>query len=176
MLDLAGRLGQAGVHCVLPAAAARTWYPQRFMAARDENEPWLSHALEAVDAAVDALADRGWTADRLALVGFSQGACLVLEYVASRPRRYGAVAGLTGGLIGADDELRRPQGLDATPLLITTAEDDDWVPPERTRESAGILPAGGATVDLRIFPPGSHAIRAQEVDAVADLVPPGPRP
>jgi predicted esterase len=95
----------------------------------------------------------------------------VLEYVARHPRRYGAVAGLSGGLIGADGELTRPRGLDGTPLLITTAEGDDWVPVERTRESAEILAAGGAAVDLRVFAPGVHAIRAEEADAVAALVP-----
>jgi phospholipase/carboxylesterase len=158
MLDLAGRLAAAGARCVLPAAAGNTWYPQRFTAPLAENEPWLTHALEALDAHVDGDS---------ALIGFSQGACLVLEYVARHPRRYRAVAGLTGGLIGADGELSRPQGLDGTPLLLTSAEGDDWVPVERTRESAVRLAAGGAQVDLRIFGPSSHAIRPEEADAVA---------
>ena len=168
MLDLAGRLAKDGVHCVLPAAAAGTWYPQRFTAPLSDNEPWLTYALEALDAAV---AETGRPAAELLLVGFSQGACLTLEYLARNPRRYGGVAALSGGLIGADGELIRPQGLDGTPLLITTAEDDDWVPADRTRESAEILAAGGAEVDLRVFQPSSHAIRAEEADAVAAMVP-----
>jgi predicted esterase len=122
----------------------------------------LSDALAALDTHVDG---------DTALVGFSQGACLVLEYVARHPRRYHAVAALSGGLIGAEGELSRPQGLDGTPLLITAAEGDDWIPVERTRESAEILAAAGADVDLRIFQPSSHAIRAEEADAVAALVP-----
>ena len=162
MLDLAGRLAAAGVRCVLPAAAGNTWYPQRFIAPLADNEPWLTYALEALDEHVDGEAS---------LIGFSQGACLVLEYVARHPRRYHAVAALSGGLIGADGELTRPEGLDGTPLLITAAEDDDWIPVERTRESAEILAAGGAQVDLRIFQPSSHAIRAEEADAVTELVP-----
>jgi phospholipase/carboxylesterase len=125
--------------------------------------------MEAVGAAAAALADAGWPAERLLLVGFSQGACVVLEYVARNPRRYGGVAALTGGLIGADGEVTRPRGLAGTPVLNTSAEGDEWVPPERTRESAEILAAGGADVDLRVFDRGSHAIRAQEVDAVAAL-------
>ena len=162
MLDLAGRLAAAGVRCVLPAAAGNTWYPQRFTAPLAENEPWLTWALEALDA---------HARDDAALVGFSQGACLVLEYVARHPRRYRAVAALSGGLIGADGELTRPRGLDGTPVLITTAEGDDWVPVERTRESAEILEAAGAQVDLRVFGPSSHTIRAEEADAVAALAP-----
>jgi phospholipase/carboxylesterase len=163
MLDLAGRLGAGGVRCVLPAAAGGTWYPQRFTAPLADNEPWLTHALEALDA-------HAGQSENVALAGFSQGACLVLEYVARHPRRYRAVAGLTGGLIGADGELTRPQGLDGTPLLITSAEGDEWVPVERTRESAEILEAGGASVDLRIHRPSSHAIRAEEADAVAAMM------
>jgi predicted esterase len=161
MLDLAGRLAAEGVRCVLPAAAGHTWYPQRFTAPLAENEPWLSHALESL---------RAHAQEDMALVGFSQGACLVLEYAARNPRRYRAVAGLSGGLIGADGELTRPQGLDGTPLLITAAEGDDWIPVERTRESAAILADAGAEVDLRIYAPSSHAIRAEEADAVAALV------
>ena len=161
MLDVAGRLAKAGVRCVLPAAAAGTWYPQRFTAPQADNEPWLTYALEALGTHVG---------EDTSLIGFSQGACLVLEYVARHPRRYRAVAGLSGGLIGADGELTRPHGLDDTPLLITTAEGDDWVPVERTRESAEILAVGGAQVDLRVFGPGSHTIRAEEAGAVAALV------
>jgi predicted esterase len=161
MLDLAGRLAAGGVRCVLPAAAGNTWYPQRFTAPLAENEPWLTNALEALGARAE---------EDMALVGFSQGACLVLEYAARNPRRYRAVAGLSGGLIGADGELSRPQGLDGTPLLITAAEGDDWIPVERTRESAEILKAAGARVDLRIYQPSSHAIRAEEVDVVATMV------
>jgi phospholipase/carboxylesterase len=161
MFDLAGRLAAAGVRCVLPAAAGHTWYPQRFTVPVADNEPWLTWALEALDSHVS---------DGAALVGFSQGACLVLEYVARNPRRYHAVAGLSGGLIGADGELTRPQGLDGTPVLITTAEGDDWVPVARTRESADILAAAGARVDLRVYQPSSHAIRGEEADTVAALV------
>jgi phospholipase/carboxylesterase len=170
MLDLAMRLALDDVHFVLPAAAGRSWYPARFIAPVAENEPWLSHALEAYDAAVGRLADAGWPADRLVLAGFSQGACLTLEYVARHPRRYGGVAALTGGLIGEDSELTRPEGLAGTPVLITSAEGDDWVPPGRTQESAQILAAAGADVDLRVFEPGPHGIRPQEVDAVRALI------
>ena len=166
MLDLAGRLALDGLHCVLPAAAGSTWYPERFTAPVVANEPWLGWTLEAIGAAVAAL---GRPDEEILLGGFSQGACVALEYAARDPRRYGAVAGLSGGLIGADGELTRPEGLAGTPVLITTADGDGWVPAERTRESAEILAAGGAQVDLRIFDRGSHAIRAQEVDAVLAL-------
>jgi predicted esterase len=168
MLGLAHALALDDVHYVAPAAAGRTWYPDRFVAPVAANEPWLSWALEALDAVVGSLAD----ARRLVLLGFSQGACLTVEYVARHPRRYDAVAALTGGLIGADGELTRPSGLDATPLLITTSVGDAWVPEGRTEESARILTAGGADVDLRVFPPGPHTVREEEIEAVRALIRP----
>ncbi len=170
MLDLAMRLALEDVHVLVPVAAGRTWYPQRFTAPVAANEPWLSHALEACDAAVQRLAGAGWAAERIVLAGFSQGGCLTLEYAARHPRRYGGVAALTGGLIGDDSELAHPQGLAGTPVLITTAEGDEWVPRGRTEQSARILAAGGADVDLRVFEPSPHGIRPQEVDAVRALI------
>jgi phospholipase/carboxylesterase len=149
---------------VIPAAAGGTWYPQRFTAPVTANEPWLSWALEAVDAAVLS------GSPGAVVAGFSQGACLALEYVARHPRRYAGVAALTGGLIGTDAELTRPAGLEGTPVLLTTAEDDPWVPPERTRASAEILEAAGAAVDLRVSPPGPHTVRPDEVAALRDLL------
>jgi phospholipase/carboxylesterase len=168
MLDLARRLALDDVAYLLPVADAATWYPERFTAPAEANEPRLSWALEACAAAVEQ-ARR--PVAHLALVGFSQGACLTLEYVARNPRRYGAVAGLTGGLIGTDDALTTPGAeLGGTPLLVTTKEGDDWVPAARTRASAEILAAAGAAVDLRIMAPGAHAITDEEVDVVRALV------
>lgn len=168
MVDLVRLLALDDVHYVLPAAAGHEWYPNRFIAPVAANEPWLSWALGALAATVERLVD----ARRLVLVGFSQGACLTLEYVARNPRRYDGVAGLVGGLIGTDEELTHPSGLDGTPLLITTIEGDAWVPPERTRASAAILAEGGADVDLRVFPPAPHTLHQEEVDAVRALLRP----
>ena len=154
----------------MPVAAGRTWYPQRFTAPVAENEPWLSHALEACDAAVQRLAGAGWAAERIVLAGFSQGGCLTLEYAARHPRRYGGVAALTGGLIGDDSELTHPQGLAGTPVLITDGRGGRVGAARRTEESAKLLAAGGAEVDLRVFEPSPHGIRPQEVDAVRALI------
>jgi predicted esterase len=171
MRELERRLRVPQAAYVLPLADQGSWYPKRFTDPRDANEPRLTHALQAYEAVVTRLTDAGWRPDRLALVGFSQGACLTLEYVARWPRRYRAVAALTGGLIGPDEALTRPSaGLERTPLLITTKEDDQWVPAERTRTSAELLAEAGAEVDLRILPGAQHSITEEEIDAVRELI------
>jgi predicted esterase len=173
MLALADHLALDRVHFVAPQAANGTWYPLRFIEPVERNEPWLTFALDACESVVAGLGEAGWPPERVALVGFSQGACLTLEYVARHPRRYGAVAALTGGLIGADGALTHPAaGLEATPMLVTGVEADAWVPPERTRESAAILAAAGADVDLRVFEPAPHGVREEEIAAVRELLRP----
>jgi predicted esterase len=171
MIELAQRLDMDDVHYVMPVADDNSWYPDRFIAPYEANEPLLGHALDAYARIVDGLAAAGWPPERLALVGFSQGACLTLDYVARNPRRYGAVAALTGGLIGPEGAPTRPAAsLDGTPMLVTTKEQDEWVPPFRTRESAELLRAAGADVDLRIPPGDEHSMTDDEVDAVRELI------
>jgi predicted esterase len=173
MEALAERLGLEGVRCVAPAAPGGSWYPQRFAVPRADNEPDLSRALAAVDDVLDDLELEGVAPARIVLGGFSQGACLAVDALARRPRRLGGVAILSGGLIGADeDELILPpaDSLVGVPVLITVTERDAWVPVERVRRSAEALQAAGAEVDLRVFPPGPHGVRPEEVDALRELV------
>jgi predicted esterase len=100
MLGLARELQIADVAFLAPQAANNTWYPYSFLTPIEKNEPWLTSALTAVDRLVAALGAQGVTGDRVALMGFSQGACLTLEFSARNPRRYAAVIALSGGLIG----------------------------------------------------------------------------
>ena len=170
MLDLALRLALDDVHLLVPVAAGRTWYPQRFTAPVAENEPWLSYALEAYDAAVERLAGAGWAAERIVLAGFSQGACLTLEYAARNPRRYGGVAALTGGLIGADSELTHPQGLAGTPVLITTADGDAWVPPAAPRTARGCSPRAAPRSTSACSRPARTRSAPEEVEALRAMI------
>jgi phospholipase/carboxylesterase len=173
MFELQRCLALPDAAYVLPVAEDGSWYPARYTDPLEANEPHLTYALEAYDAAVARFADAGRPPERLALVGFSQGACLTLQYVAGHPRRYGAVAALTGSLIGPDGKLAGPDpshGLDGTPLLITTKEHDAWVSAQRTRASAAVLADAGARVDLRIFAGTEHSITDEEVAAVRELI------
>ena len=145
MLDLAERLSLPDVACVAPAAPRRSWHPHRYIAPRKTNEPHLSRALGQVADVLADLARRGVPAERTVLGGFSQGAGLACEAVARQPRRLGGLAVLSGGPIGEDED-------------------------ERVRRTAGRARRERAEVDLRIFPPGAHAVREEELAALRTLV------
>ena len=105
-LLLADRFNQSGVAYLAPQAAGHTWYPYTFLAPIADNEPYLSSAIALIESVFSQVASAGIPQGRTMILGFSQGACLTLEYVARHARRYGGVAGLTGGLIGPDDTPR----------------------------------------------------------------------
>lgn len=174
MHELVRRAGLEGqVDVIAPAAPGASWYPDRFFSPRAANEPSLSAALARVDELLDGIAARGVPPARTLLGGFSQGACLACDYVARHPRPLGAVAVLCGGLIGLGaGELAAPAPgvLDGLPVLLTATEQDAWVPVERVEASARALRRAGADVDLRVFGPGVHGVRDEEVAAVGDLV------
>jgi predicted esterase len=109
--------------------------------------------------------------EKTVLVGFSQGACLALEYAVRHPQRYGALVGLSGGLIGADDELTGYEGsLDGTPVLLGCSDVDFHIPLKRVNESARLLSALGANVDERIYPNFGHSINDDEINAMVRLI------
>ncbi len=160
MLDLASHLARPDLAVLAPQAPGRTWYPDRFTAPLAANQPFLDRALATVAGLLDALADAGVPDDRVALMGFSQGACLALETAIRRPRRYGAVLGLAGGYIGPlEPAPRQAEGrLDGVPVLLACAERDPHIPAGRVRETAELMGRMGARVDLRLRPGAFHGI------------------
>src|SRR5690606_29743553 len=136
MLALADGLAQPEVAYLAPQAAGHSWYPYPFTAPLERNEPWLSSALRTVDAVLGSVGEKGFAADRVVLLGFSQGACLALEYAARHARRYAGVIGLSGGRIGPDGAARDyPGSLAGTPVLLGCSDDDPHIPPARYREA-----------------------------------------
>ncbi len=155
----------------LPQAVGSSWWPQRFNVPRHENEPWLGAALATMDREVEALLAGGLPLERIVLVGFSQGACLVAECLARKPQRVGGAAVLTGALAGADDEWRGPDGrLDGVPVAFTTSSLDTWVAVERVRSSAQAFRDAGAAVTLEIDDDPEHRIGPHAFAAVERLL------
>lgn len=178
MLTLAGEEPIEGLAWIAPYADGNTWYPQSFMSPLEQNEPWLSSALQWLDEIVADLDEQGIPPTRIGFVGFSQGACLASEFVARHPRRYGGVAALSGGLVGPpESDFERRFGLtgDAgslagTPVFLGCSDVDPHIPEERVRESARILETLGASVNLRIYSGMGHTVNDEEMAEVRSLL------
>lgn len=171
ILGLASELGTTDVAYLAPQAAGGSWYPFSFLAPLAQNEPGLSSALGIVDGLVHALNQQGIPADRVAFVGFSQGACLSLEYAARHAARYAGIAGLSGGLIGPPGTARDYAGqFEKTPVFLGCSDIDPHIPVERVRESAEVFRHMGASVDERIYPRMGHTVNRDELEAVRALL------
>lgn len=154
-----------------PQAAGNSWYPHSFLAPLQANQPYLDSALRRLDSLLADLLAHGIPSRRIAILGFSQGACLTLEYAAQHPRRYGAILGLTGGLIGPPGAPHHyPGSLDATPVFLASADPDPHVPFDRVQETAAVLANMNATVELRRYPGMPHTINEDELNACRTLL------
>ncbi len=171
ILYLAHELDAARIAFLAPQAANTTWYPNRFIEPIASNEPWLSSALAVVDGLVDSLVAAGMSHEKIFLLGFSQGGCLVAEYAALTPRRYAGVISLSAGLIENGDQPRSYSGsLDGTPVLLGCSDVDFHIPLARVERTAQIFGELGASVDLRIYPGMGHTVNQDELDAVQHLL------
>lgn len=160
-----------GVAFIAPQAQGNSWWPNRFIDPLDSNEPWLTSALAAVETALASVAQAGIPSERTLLLGFSQGACLVLEFAARHARRYGGVAGLSGGLIGPDGTPRDYAGsLDGTPVFLGCSDVDFHIPKARVQHSADVLERMGARVTTRLYPNMEHTINEDELAFVQDMI------
>jgi phospholipase/carboxylesterase len=171
ILSLVPAIDTAGFVYLAPQAAGNTWYPNSFMAPLPSNEPGISSGLAAINDLFARISEAGIPPERTMLLGFSQGACLSLEYTARHARRYGGVAGLSGGLIGPADTPRNyPGALDGTPIFLGCSDVDSHIPAERVRESVTVFERMGAKVTMRLYPGMGHTINDDEVGAVRAMM------
>ena len=171
ILTLTGHLDSSGTAYLAPQAQDNTWYPYSFLTPLDDNEPYLSAALIAVGQLVDAVTAAGIPPARTMLLGFSQGACLALEYAARHAQRYGGVAGLSGGLIGPPGTTWDfPGNLDGTPVFLGCSDVDPHIPKDRVQESSAALTRLGASVTERLYPGLGHTINSDELAVVQGML------
>lgn len=173
ILGLAHEFALPDVAYLAPEAAGHAWYPYSFLTNMERNEPGLGSALLVIEGLVQHFAQQGLPAERVALMGFSQGACLTLEFAARQARRYAAIAAFSGGVIGPPGTPRDYAGsFDGTPVFLGCSDIDPHIPVERVRESAEVFRRMGAAVDERIYPGMGHTIIEAEIDAVRALLAP----
>lgn len=171
ILSVASHLNVPEYALLAPEATNNTWYPHSFMANSEQNEPWLSSALDLLKDSVGEATKQGITAENIYFLGFSQGACLALEFVARHVQKFGGVVALTGGLIGDKINQDNYSGdFNNTPVFLGTGNPDPHVPIERVKESAKILEKMNAKVHLKVYDGRPHTISQDEIDEANRLV------
>lgn len=172
ILNLHAELNLPTLAALAPQAAGHSWYPQSFLAPIQANQPFLDSALNRIETFIVDLLGRKIASDRIALLGFSQGACLASEFVVRHPRKYGAAILFTGGLIGPPGTDRNYPGgsLQHMPVFLGAGDPDPHVPFARVEETAEIFRRRGAEVDLRRYPGMPHTINAEELFAARSIL------
>ncbi len=165
-----GGLHRPGFTFLAPQAAANSWYPFAFTEPIERNEPWLSSALARLAGVLETV-EAAIPASRVILLGFSQGACLTLEFAARNARRFGGLVGLSGGLIGPEGAPRDyPGSLAGTPVLLGCSDVDPHIPAGRVTASGEVLRRLHGEVDVRIYPGMGHEVNQDELGFVRDLM------
>lgn len=159
-----------GVAYFAPQAAGSAWYPNPFTAPLETNEPYLSSALEVLSSLL-AKVEATVPASKVVLLGFSQGACLTLEFAARHAQRYGGVVGLSGGLIGPDGTPRDyPGDFQRTPVFLGCSDVDPYISKARVIEAGQVFERMGADVIVRLYPGMAHTVNEEEIEAARKIV------
>jgi phospholipase/carboxylesterase len=154
-----------------PQASQNSWYPFSFLSPASQNEPWLSSALSLINETLNDAVAFGISEENIFFTGFSQGACLTLEFVTRNAKKYGGVAAFTGGLIGDKIDRENYKGdFQQTPVFIGSSNPDPHVPVERVHQTAEILKSMNAYVTEKIFENMGHTITKNEIDLANELV------
>src|SRR5688572_19059508 len=164
ILALKQEFDVSGFTLFAPQATNNSWYPYSFMAPVEQNQPALDSALELLDKMVNSILEQGIKSKDIYLLGFSQGACLTVEYATRHAHRYGGLIILTGGLIGQEIDKSNYKGnFNGSPVLITTGDPDPHVPVSRVEETLSILQEKGANVSMKVFKGRQHTVSIEEI-------------
>jgi predicted esterase len=171
ILTLVPALDADGFAFLAPQASGNTWYPNSFLSPIQSNEPGISSGLAVIEDVIARIEHAGIARDRIMLLGFSQGACLSLEFAARHATRYGGIACLSGGLIGPDGTPRDYEGrFDGTPAFLGCSDVDFHIPAVRVSESAKVLERMGASVTMKLYPGMGHLVNDDEIAHVKALM------
>jgi phospholipase/carboxylesterase len=171
ILSLKSHLNLEGYALLAPQAAGNSWYPFSFMAPDAQNKVDLENSLNTIKATWDKILDAGISPENIFLIGFSQGACLSLEFSSRNAQKLGGVIAFTGGLIGEKLQPEKYQGdFAGTSVFIGSSERDFHVPLSRIKASAELMEKMGANVKQLIFSDPEHTIRKEEIDWVNENI------
>ena len=168
-----------------PEAAGLSWWPTSFLAPAAHMEPYVQTGLAQIDTAIDGFTKAGLPLSRIGLLGFSQGSCLVSEYLARSGAGLGFGVILSGGLVGTADATNAPDpalyghgdkvmdyatDLSGTQIYMSCHASDPHIPHKRFTDSAAVLRGLGARVEDRTKPGQGHGIDEADVSAVRKML------
>ncbi|MGG1921738.1 dienelactone hydrolase family protein [Chryseobacterium sp. NRRL B-14798] len=171
ILSLSQHLNVKDYALLAPQALNHSWYPFSFIAPVEQNEPWLSSALEMVEETVKAVVNSGIKPENIYFFGFSQGACLTLEFLARNAQKFGGAAAIIGGVIG--DKINRENykgDFAGTPVFLGTSNPDFHVPVERVYATANIFREMNAEVTEKVYANFGHSINEEEIEIANSVI------
>jgi len=171
MFSLADEFAQAGFHYAAPQAQNLAWYPYSFLQPKENNQPGLSSGLQQIYNLLEKTIDGGIPAEKIILLGFSQGACLATEFAARHPKKLGGVVGLSGGLIGPEIDPSLYSGsMEQTPVFLGCSNIDPHIPKERVDETEEVFESLNADVTKSIYLGMPHTVNEDEIKTVRRMM------
>lgn len=171
ILSLSQHLNVEDYALLAPQATNGTWYPFSFIAPTEQNEPWLSSAIETVGKTVQTALDAGIKAENIYFFGFSQGACLTLEFLARNAQKFGGAVAIIGGVIGEKINRKNYKGdFVQTPIFLGTSNPDSHVPVERVYATTNILKEMNADITEKIYANFGHSINQEQIELANSII------
>jgi len=170
MLSLAGYFNVKDYALIAPQATGNSWYPYSFLASPKQNKPWLSSALHVLSEIVTDINNQGISSNNIYFLGFSQGACLMLEFITRNAKKWGGAIAFTGGLIGDKIYTENYKGdFEGTKIFIGSSNSDEHVPAERVYATTNILKNMHAAVTEKMYDNMGHTINNDEIETANKL-------
>ncbi len=183
LIGLAGPLGGAltGTEFVSPNAPepcrmspmGRQWFPISYLDGSSEEEmrAGAERAAQALDAFIDAeIARSGLPADRIALMGFSQGTMMALHVGLRRSEALAGIVGFSGRLL--EPERLAGEIASTPPVLLIHGTADPVVPFDSLGLAEEGLGAAGVAVETVARPGLGHGIDERGMVAAAQFLMP----
>lgn len=171
ILNLSEHLNVNEYALLAPQATNSTWYPFSFISPVEQNEPWLSSAIETIEKTVQTVLNAGIKTENIYFFGFSQGACLTLEFLARNAQKYGGVVAIIGGVIGKEINRNNYKGdFGQTPVFLGTSNPDFHVPVERVYATSNILKEMNANVTEKVYLNFGHSINQEEIELANSII------
>lgn len=171
MFPLADEFAQPDFYYAAPQAENHTWYPFSFLAPKEKNQPGINSGLRVIYDVIQSITESGIPKEKIILLGFSQGACLISEYAARHPQKLGGIAGLSGGLIGPEVQEANYEGsMDETPVFLGCSNVDPHIPKERVDETEQVFQKLEADVTKQIYKGMGHTVNEDEIKQVRGMM------